>query len=172
MTGQSLPPDLAQLAFVVFEGSGHVNVTGIPAPGFADEAIGVLRRMLDGILTASGQAPTAADDLTSRITNSTYTGHFPLQEGEFLSLPLLQQALPALSLRPDHFPGAVLRVEPPGQRQHGKSRKNRRAPGGVTLILFRTGRFVVVGVRSGKREDAESAVRAACLPAFAIRRRK
>lgn len=112
------------LCFTLFFKSGHVNCSGTRTTAGIGASLLEAEEIFRKKLTV--------DDTT--ISSTTWSGRFP---HNLLNIPSCQQALHdsgrpiRVSLRPSRFPGGVVRSD-----NH------------PTLILFRNGKYIVVGAKS------------------------
>ena len=113
-----------KVTFTVFFQSGHVNSSGTKTFDDVGDTVAVANKLFDTSL--------AERDIT--ITSSTWSGNY---DHHLLNIPSTKDVLfqrkkdVRVSLRPSRFPGAVV-------RQVGRP----------TIILFRNGKYVVVGGKS------------------------
>lgn len=120
------------LTYVVFPKSGHVNVSGLR--DFTDCEIAQDR--FTHLFSVSVVKSVIAD-------NSTAVGNLPVKQLNLHRVYLVVQRLLTddivpctVSLRPQHFPSALLRPK--------RESKNRIS----TVILFGNGKFIIIGAKS------------------------
>lgn len=126
---------ISHFVFTIFT-SGHVNATGIKSFDEVNEAVSCFCEKFDVCYK---------DCVKSlKIDNSTSSAY--ISSPEKIYLPDLTKHLEegTLSLRPEFFPGAVLR----------RDKK-------CTVVIFSTGRFIIIGAKS--KEEAQDANNAICL---------
>jgi TATA-box binding protein (TBP) (component of TFIID and TFIIIB) len=115
-----------KVTFTLFFKSGHVNSSGTETFDQISATLTLANKLFDTDLTTK--------DIT--ITSSTWSGCF---NHTALNIPSTRESLHLavrhirVSLRPSRFPGAVIR------------RKNH-----PTLVVFRNGKYVIVGAKSAE----------------------
>lgn len=122
-------PEYKKIVFTVFHGSRHVNVTGARSYSILEEAINRFNHQLGENVCISNVI----------VDNTTSVGRVWFGEKPFMDLCALEKNAKnnrdkwatTVSLRPDFFPGAVIR-------------KDKCA----TIIAFSSGKFVIVGAKS------------------------
>lgn len=138
-----------RIVFTIFHKSGHVNVSGVRDFSKIEEALAIFNRLFK---TAVSREKITVDNSTS--SGSLFTPLIASSEKivavQRLNLKELKNRVESvggeestLHLRPHFFPGAVF-------RRKGKS----------TLIVFTTGKFIIVGAKN--RLQIREAHRALC----------
>lgn len=126
---------LSKIVYTIFT-SGHINGTGVKS---FDEVTSAVEEFIN-------QYNLCHEFCTSsiKIDNSTSSATVCLSHRIYLPdlIPFIREGI--LSLRPDFFPGAVLR------------RNNK-----CTIVIFTTGRFIIIGAKS--KEETFDAYNTICL---------
>lgn len=120
---------LARLTFTLFHSSTHVNVTGVSSYTLLEKAVAFFNATFK---TRVCTADVCIDNITA--SGSLRVNHKPainLREIERRIVTSSTTDCGSFSLRADFFPGAVL-----------------RKPDHSTVILFASGKFVIVGSKS------------------------
>lgn len=126
-TNFSVYRPLARLTFTLFHRSSHVNVTGVSSYTLLEKAVSFFNERFE--------TSVCVREVT--IDNITASGRLQLNELPAINLREIQRSLSptspygVFSLRADFFPGAVL-----------------RKPQCSTVIIFASGKFVIVGSKS------------------------
>lgn len=137
---------VSKIVFTIFHKSGHVNVSGVRDFSKIEEALRIFNDLFKTEVTEKkiiiDNTTSSGSLFDSSTSEAAYSKRIDLRELK-RRVDLLGSEDISLSLRPHFFPGAVFR---------------RRGKG--TLIIFATGKFIIVGAKN--RLQVREAHRALC----------
>ena len=121
-------PNNKKLVFTIFHDSQHVNITGFSSDSELQSALSFFNTQFDQNISVD----------VVKIDNITAVGYIWNEEGGKINLIDIENSIRELnlpfttvSLRPEFFPGAVIRTR-----------------GAGTVILFSSGKYIIVGTKT------------------------